>query len=202
MQKNMKNITITSFSRVVTLILLLSIIVVVKCHGSGHKNDDDDDEDDDVGDQNHNQLSIGDLRYLFLKYSNFTHGNSMSIRQTSDFIEHFYNILSDNSSARNETKSNEFDCYTRQINNFTERFNKLNKTKHIDERKFSKLSAFLVFNLDWCYNNFNKSTDDEFFLSLDNRTRGNQIEQREKYFYHEILENVVHLKKEGTFNLE
>lgn len=161
----------------------MSIIHSSRCHPGGH--DSTEHRDDDL--QPSSQPILNDVRNLFLKYSNGSYTNRMSL---DEFIGSFMVAHLSHMRPSNSSHSGAYSCYSSRLVDLSVRLGKLNQTgphnNFIDNNRFAKVSAFLIANFDRCYGG-------QYSL-LANHSKTNH---HEKSVFETILNIMKHLNKEG-----
>lgn len=161
----------------ILVVLLLLMGENVLCHS----------EDDDHDDHKHDQsTSIDALRSLFARYSSGRTQNSITKSDLNTFLNNLVEIL-------NTTTTNRTDCFASRVNNLTMR---MTGTGHaLNERRFNKLSSYLLANIDDCYGPIMEQTSDE------PHSHGSNRDTPANAWTHKFVHNVLRLKKEGTQTL-
>lgn len=140
---------------ILRLLVIYSIVMTssIWSHPGGH----DESESDTQNNNNNNKqisvvASLNDVRNLFLKYTNGSCANRMSLDKflNSFLASHLSQLRPNNSSM-----SGAYSCYSNRIVELGVRLAKLNQTRannsYIDSGRFAKVSSFLIANFDACY---------------------------------------------------
>lgn len=181
----------SSTNRVFIVLLAISILFgTLHAHPGGH-------ESDDEASLNLPPI-LNDVRGFFLKHTNGTRLNRMSVGEFFDSYVQAH--LGQLRSLSNDNNNYSYSCYASRLDDLSARLEKLNETSrrnsYLDRNRLAKVSTFLVANFDRCYAS-SQTSGDRSSLPASLTTSANQLNRHQTTIFEKILHNIGHLNKEG-----